>query len=102
MAISPEARPHLSDWIVMNHVQIVKHNEYIDVMEWPQYTLSKFDLDFSTSINKRRVEAMTITVPTQALLDLIYAEQKLNKLKRLPEVREAILYYTLNGYLKDD
>ena len=47
----------------------------------------------------RELPALQITITEEELERLILDQEKLGKLMYLPEVREAIMYYTLNGYL---
>ena len=92
----------LGDWITHNRVQVVSSREMIDVIDYPPFlnTLDKLLMPDATSVYaKRQVEAVTIRVPIESLVNLVNAEHKLNMLMRLPEVREAVFYNTLNGYL---
>lgn len=47
------------------------------------------------------VPALQITIEEEILAKMIRDQDRLEKLMRLPEVREAMMYYTLNGYLED-
>lgn len=47
----------------------------------------------------RELPALQITITEEELERLILDQEKLRKLMYLPEVRETIMYYTLNGYL---
>jgi hypothetical protein len=51
--------------------------------------------------NTIEVPALQITIEEEVLTKMIQDQQRLDQLMRLPEVREAVMYYTLNGYLKD-
>ena len=47
----------------------------------------------------RELPALQITITEEELERLILDQEKLRKLMYLTEVREAIMYYTLKGYL---
>jgi hypothetical protein len=51
--------------------------------------------------NTIEVPAIQLTIEEEVLTKMIQDQNRLEKLMRLPEVREAVMYYTLNGYLKD-
>jgi hypothetical protein len=51
--------------------------------------------------NTEEVPALQITIEEEILARMIQDQNQLKQLMRLPEVREAVMYYTLNGYLKD-
>jgi hypothetical protein len=56
-------------------------------------------LTATESISYREMPALQITITEEELERLILDQEKLRKLMYLTEVREAIMYYTLNGYL---
>ena len=96
----------LGDWILRNHARVIKYNDRIEVLDYqPQFLqwndMLKFDSSATAALKKRQVDTMTIVVPIESMIDLITKEHKLEKLMRLPEVQEAMMYYTLNGYLND-
>jgi hypothetical protein len=63
--------------------------------------MSDFESSATAAIKRRQIDMMTIVVPIESIIDLVTKEHKLEKLMRLPEVQEAMMYYTLNGYLND-
>jgi hypothetical protein len=52
-------------------------------------------------VSTDEVPALVITIEEDILARMIQDQNRLEQLMRLPEVREAVMYYTLNGYLKD-
>jgi len=93
----------LGDWILRNHARVIKYNDRIEVLDYQPQFLQWFDSSATAAaaLKKRQVDTMTIVVPIESMIDLITKEHKLEKLMRLPEVQEAMMYYTLNGYLND-
>ena len=90
----------LGDWILRNHARVIKYNDRIEVLDYqPQFL--QWNDSATAALKKRQVDTMTIVVPIESMIDLITKEHKLEKLMRLPEVQEAMMYYTLNGYLND-
>jgi hypothetical protein len=96
----------LDDWVLRNHARVIKYNDHIEVLDYqPQFlqwdNMSNFDSSATVAIKKRRIATMTIVAPIESMMDLVSKQHKLEKLMRLPEVQEALMYYTLNGYLND-
>jgi hypothetical protein len=59
------------------------------------------DMTAVMQVNSQEVPALVITIEEEILAQMIQDQNRLEQLMRLPEVREAVMYYTLNGYLKD-
>jgi hypothetical protein len=59
------------------------------------------DMTAVMQVNSEEVPALVITIEEEILAQMIQDQNRLEQLMRLPEVREAVMYYTLNGYLKD-
>jgi hypothetical protein len=96
----------LGDWILRNHARVIKYNDRIEVLEYQSQFLhcndmSDFESSATAAIKRRQMDMMTLVVPIESIIDLVTKEHKLEKLMRLPEVQEAMMYYTLNGYLND-
>ena len=96
----------LGDWILRNHARVIKYNDRIEVLVYQSQFLhcndmSDFESSATAAIKRSQIDMMTIVVPIESIIDLVTKEHKLEKLMRLPEVQEAMMYYTLNGYLND-
>jgi hypothetical protein len=59
------------------------------------------DMTAVMQVNSEEVPALVITIEEEILAQMIQDQNRLEQLMRLPEVRETVMYYTLNGYLKD-
>jgi hypothetical protein len=59
------------------------------------------DMTAVMQISTDEVPALVITIEEELLARMIQDQNRLEQLMRLPEVREAVMYYTLNGYLED-
>jgi len=59
------------------------------------------DMTAVMQVNSEEVPALVITIEEEILAQMIQDQNQLRQLMRLPEVREAVMYYTLNGYLED-
>lgn len=81
---------------VLRKVQPLFWNRYIH-ME----SITEADMTAVMQINAEEVPALQITIEEEILAKMIRDQDRLEKLMRLPEVREAMMYYTLNGYLED-
>ena len=81
---------------VLRKVQPLFWNRYVH-ME----SSVESDMTAVMQVNSEEVPALVITIEEDILAKMIQDQNRLEQLMRLPEVREAVMYYTLNGYLKD-
>jgi len=81
---------------VLRKVQPLYWNRYVH-ME----SSTESDMTAVMQISTDEVPALVITIEEELLARMIQDQNRLEQLMRLPEVREAVMYYTLNGYLED-
>jgi len=81
---------------VLRKVQPLFWNRYVH-ME----SSTESDMTAVMQVNSEEVPALVITIEEDILAKMIQDQNRLEQLMRLPEVRETVMYYTLNGYLKD-
>ena len=81
---------------VLRKIQPLYWNRYV-------HTESSTESDMTAviQVSTDEVPALVITIEEDILARMIQDQNRLEQLMRLPEVREAVMYYTLNGYLKD-
>jgi len=81
---------------VLRKVQPLYWNRYVH-ME----SSTESDMTAVMQVSTDEVPALVITIEEDILARMIQDQNRLEQLMRLPEVRETVMYYTLNGYLKD-
>ena len=81
---------------VLRKVQPLYWNRYVH-ME----SSTESDMTAVMQVSTDEVPALVITIEEDILARMIQDQNRLEQLMQLPEVREAVMYYTLNGYLKD-
>jgi hypothetical protein len=96
----------ISEWCHRTRSRIEGHKTLRRVrpLFWGEHITLESSLTASQSaysIETDEVPALQIQVEETELAQLVEDQEKLRQLMRIPEVREAIMYYTLNGYLKD-
>ena len=91
-----DTRTQVNSRKVLRKVQPLYWNRYVH-ME----SSTESDMTAVMQISTDEVSALQITIEEEILAKMIQDQKRLEKLMRIPEVREAMMYYTLNGYLKD-
>ena len=96
-------RQLISEWCHRTRSRIEGHKTLRKVrpLFWGEHITLESELTATASIVTDEVQALQVQVEEIELAKLIDDQEKLRQLMRIPEVREAIMYYTLNGYLKD-